>query len=129
MEDSSIIKVGVAPYADANYLYKDYGVHVASTLDLRFMAHVARCQPGGLEKMSEDYLGLSLDKSTAIQCSDWEAANLDSTQIEYAAADVHAAIGLFKYFTDKIAPGKSVNSIIQNYCLEFIDKNYGPPTN
>lgn len=107
-------------------MYKDYGVHVASTLDLRYMASAAGCAPGRLEKMSEDYLGLSLDKSTSIQCSDWEVSNLSSSQIEYAAADVHAAIGLFKYFADKMAPGKSSNFIIENYFLEYIDKNYGP---
>ncbi|XP_055312174.1 exonuclease 3'-5' domain-containing protein 2-like isoform X2 [Sitodiplosis mosellana] len=129
LEDVSIVKVGVAPYTDANFLYKDYGVHVASTLDLRFMAHAARHPPGGLEKMSEDYLGLSLDKSASLQCSDWEAANLSSDQIEYAAKDVHAAFGLFKYFADQIAPGRSSNDIISNYCLEYIDKNYGPPMN
>lgn len=62
MEDENIIKVGVAPYTDAKYLKDDYNFIVRGKLDLRFVAHVAGFSPGGLAKMSELYLGRSLDK-------------------------------------------------------------------
>ncbi|XP_055312171.1 exonuclease 3'-5' domain-containing protein 2-like [Sitodiplosis mosellana] len=126
LEDSDIVKVGVAPYTDAKYLKDDYGVHVASTLDLRFMATAARCTPGGLKKMAKDYLGIPLDKST--QCSDWEAPTLSRPQIEYAALDVHVAIQLFKYFAREIAPGQNSKDII-DHLSRYINQNYGPQRN
>ncbi|XP_055312175.1 exonuclease 3'-5' domain-containing protein 2-like [Sitodiplosis mosellana] len=158
MEDSDIVKIGVAPFTDAKFLRDDYGVHVRSTLDLRYMAHAAGLPPGGLAKMSEDYLGVSLDKSSKF--SDWEAEMLSETQIKYAAADVVNAIRLFKYFARYIERCKEhmyvtllttslqradhmadipdlrnctchkpidVEHIINKYCLEYVDKNYGPP--
>lgn len=88
------------------------------------MAGAAKCRPGALEMMSELFLGLTLDKSASIQCSDWDASNLSSVQIEYAATDVHAAIGLFKYFADELAPGKTPKHIIEKYLLEYVDKSY-----
>lgn len=129
LENPDIIKIGVAPYTDAKYLRDDYDVHVASTIDLRFAAERAGCRSGKLSKMSEDYLGFTLDKSPSVTCSDWEADTLSRSQIEYAAEDVHVAIGLFKYFGGKIAPGRSSRYIINNYLSEFINKNYGPPRN
>lgn len=109
----------------------DYQVHVASTIDLRFVAETAGCRSGKLSKMSEDYLGISLDKSSSdsVQCSDWEAETLSSEQIEYAAEDVRVAVELFKYFGGKIAPESSSRYIVTNYLSKYINKNYGPPKN
>lgn len=124
LEDRTIIKVGVAPYTDARFLQQDYQVRVTRTLDLRYMARLAGCQPGRLATMSEQYLGRSLDKG--YQCSDWEETKLSRTQIQYAAADVDAGMDLLIYFARNIAPGKSLNYVTQHYCGEYIDKNYGP---
>lgn len=80
--------------------------------------------------MTETYLsdfGFVMDNS--LQCSDWENDKLSIPQYQYAAADVEAANELCKFFAGKIAPGKSPEYTIKNYCSEYIDKNYGPPKN
>lgn len=69
MEDDNILKVGVGPQGDAVYLAKDYGVCVASTFDLRYLAVLANCQPAGLGNMSEKYLKVKLNKDWRIRCS------------------------------------------------------------
>lgn len=125
LNDKNIIKVGVAPYTDAKFLRDDYNCNCNGTLDLRFVAERAGCNPGRLSKMSDDYLGISLDKDSN-QCSDWEADSMDGDQIEYAAQDVHVAIQLFKYFGCEIAPSKGSRYIINNYLSGDIDVNYGP---
>lgn len=80
--------------------------------------------------MTKTYLsdfGFVMDDS--LQCSDWENDKLSHAQVQYAAADVEAANELCKFFAGKIAPGKSPEYTIKNYCSEYIDKNYGPPRN
>lgn len=94
------------------------------------MAYEAGCNPGGLKKMTENYLrsfGFVIDDG--LQCSDWENPELSIQQIQYAAADVKAASELCKHFAQKIAPWKSPEYTIKNHCSKYIDKNYGPQTN
>lgn len=131
LEDDDIIKVGVAPQGDAGYLVQDYGVCVASTFDLRYMAAMTGCRPGGLGKMSEDYLKVKLDKNWRIRCSDWEAPTLSEKQLDYAAKDAHVAIELFKFFAARLQAKKLfekettyVQHIINEYCFRFFDISY-----
>lgn len=116
---------------DAGYLVQDYGVCVASTLDLRYMAAMTGCRPGGLGKMSEDYLKVKLDKNWRIRCSDWEAPSLSEKQLDYAAKDAHVAVELFKYFAARLQTKKLfekestyVQHIINEYCFRYFDINY-----
>lgn len=131
LEDDNILKVGVAPKGDADLLAVDYGVCVASTLDLRYLAAMTNCRPGGLGKMSEEYINVKLDKNWRIRCSDWEAQILTQKQIQYAANDAHVSIELFKVFAYKLRPKKMteklstyVRSIIDDYCFSYMDANY-----
>lgn len=131
LEDDNIVKVGVAPLGDANYLARDYGVCVASTFDLRHMAVMCGYRPGGLSKLSENYLNVKLDKNWRIRCSDWEAPTLTSIQIDYAAKDAHVAIELFKMFANKLIPApligdrvKHLEQIVNDYCFKFFDVHY-----
>lgn len=131
MEDGDIIKVNNSPYTDAKFLRDDYDIRVAGTLDLRFVAEKADCQPGKISEMSGYYLGDSIEKNWS--CSEWaatmnwEASSLTDELIEYAAKDVHLAIELFKYFAEKIAPGKS-SRYIMNILRQsgYVDRTYGP---
>lgn len=125
------MKVGVSPQGDAKYLVQDYGVCVASTFDLRYMAAMTGCRTGGLGKMSEDYLKVKLDKNWRIRCSDWEAPILNDKQIDYAAKDAHVAVELFKYFAEKLQSKRLfekqstyVQHIINEYCFRYFDINY-----
>ncbi|XP_031636157.1 exonuclease 3'-5' domain-containing protein 2-like [Contarinia nasturtii] len=129
LENERILKVGVGVDLDAKYLFEDYRVHVRSTLDLRYMAVLAKCEPGKLIKMSEDCLKFKLCKEYAY--SDWDASNLSEKAIEYAAKDVHAAIELFKYFEERIYDGwmlrtsrERVKYVIDRFCSKFLNLYY-----
>lgn len=130
LEDDNIVKVGVGPYEDANYLAKDYGVCVGSTLDLRYLAVMARCEPRGLGKLSLDNLNVKLDKDWRVSCSNWEANTLSQRQVNYAAKDAHVAVEIFKVFAQKIAPqsswGKRNGNVkeVLDRCFDFIDLGY-----
>lgn len=136
LEDSDIAKVGVSPSGDAKFLARDYGVCVASTFDLRFMAATCGCRPGGLGKMSKDYLDVKLDKNWRVTCSDWEAPKLSPQQVDYAAKDAHVAIELFRRFAAKIEPKSySMNTvtyvkrIIDKYCFPYFDQAFNGSRN
>ncbi|XP_059620765.1 exonuclease 3'-5' domain-containing protein 2 [Phlebotomus argentipes] len=109
LEREDIIKVGVAPNEDARLLCADYSVHVASVLDLRSMANLVGEQPLGLSKLSQTFLGIELDKDWRLRCSDWAAPELDAKQLQYAANDAFVAIELFKYFSRRISPRRSLS--------------------
>lgn len=136
LEDDNIVKVGVSPLGDANYLVRDYGVCVASTLDLRYLATLCNYPSGGLAKLSETHLNVKLDKNWRIRCSDWEASTLTSKQIEYAAKDAMVAIELFKIFANKLKPEplfgnrtSYVEAIISEFCFNYFDMNFNGKPN
>lgn len=104
LENDDIVKVGVAPRGDAQILSHDYGVGVASTLDLRFLAVLAGRKPAGLAKMSKSILNVELDKHWRLVCSDWEAKQLSEKQILYAANDALTAVEIFKTLSKDLRP-------------------------
>lgn len=77
---------------------RDYGIHVASTLDLRYLAKSLRYEPLGLAKLADTHLNVKMNKHWRIRCSDWEAKTLTDEQLIYAATDAHVAIEIFKRF-------------------------------
>lgn len=95
LQDEAIYKVGVAPADDAKYLALDYDIHLKGTLDVRHIAILCGLDAGGLAAMSKSLLGIILDKSWRIRCSNWEAEELTDRQIKYAAADACVAIKIF----------------------------------
>ncbi|GBP66293.1 Exonuclease 3'-5' domain-containing protein 2 [Eumeta japonica] len=92
LEDETIYKVGVAPKDDAKYLLEDYGVFTRSTFDIRHLVQVCGYSTGGLAALAKAHLGIILDKSWTVRCSNWDAEELTKRQINYAAADAHVAI-------------------------------------
>lgn len=110
LEYPGVIKVGVAVADDAIKLAVDYGITINSFLDLRYM--VLCCDKVrqlitsslSLKNISADLLGVQLDKSAALRCSDWEKETLSEKEVEYAAND---AISAFLSV-------KKVCSLIQN---------------
>lgn len=136
MENRNIVKVGVKPKRDAEYLMNDYLPYDSSiqgTLELGRVARMAN-QEGfkrGLGFMSEEYLGVTLDKDPKIRCSDWEADTLSHDQIMYSALDVLVAIELFKYFTNIIEPDGNIFTTplpvrmrkVINACSVHLDKD------
>lgn len=144
--DRSIIKVGVGSSIDARYLLQDYLrpteyesydgpmiQMIQSTLELGRMANMANCDGsnGGYKRslgaMSEQYLGVTLDKDVSICCSNWEADILSDDQITYAAKDALVGIELFKFFGDQIEPNSmsgrnpSRRQKVIDACFEHLD--------
>lgn len=132
LKDRSIVKVGLAPLNDAKFLNQDYFDHgdnvqnyIAGTLDLRYVANVAKCYDGkhiGLAQMADRYLNVILDKDIDVRCSDWNAVTLNERQIQYAANDTIVAIELFKHFAEKIEPNSMFGSNLsrlENICSKF----------
>lgn len=109
------------PLDDANYLYKDYGVSVTSTLDLRHLAVKADAKPEGLAKMSKTHLNIDLNKNWRLSCSDWETNTLTDEQIKYSANDAHVAIELFRVFINKTGMHLNKTSTVYD---EFLDKKF-----
>lgn len=133
LEDESVLKVGVAPSEDASKLSYDYGVGVANTLDLRYLAVVTNTKPQGLARMSQNLLNVELDKHWRIRCSDWEARQLTERQIDYAAKDALVGVEIFKtlsnkldekrYFWEKSSLEKVFASINQYKDIKFTQSN------
>lgn len=126
LEDDSIVKVGVAPFDDASYLAKDYGVCVASTMDLRFLAVLAQCEPRGLSKLSQEHLNVKLDKNWRIRCSNWEASELSPKQMEYSANDAHVAVEIFRVLAKKVDPKGDKGQVkrVLDRCFDFLDLRF-----
>lgn len=132
LTDPNIIKVSSAPDKDAMYLHDDYGVCVKSTLDLRFMAcEAGYSNPGGLTKMSKQFVGIELDESWYIRKSNWNAATLASDQIDFGREKTKANIKLFAFFAEQIAPEQRFNCeaqqlkfIIENHCNKYLNRKY-----
>lgn len=104
LEDDSVIKVGVAPQEDAMKLSHDYGVGVASTLDLRFLCVMAGHKPEGLGKLSKTHLNYTLDKHWRLACSNWEAKTLEPKQLDYAANDALMAVAIYQKLCRDLQP-------------------------
>lgn len=129
--DPNIIKVSTVPDKDAEYLRDDYDVFVKSTLDLRYLAREAGCEPNGLTTMSEHLLGKSLDRSWYLRKSDWNASTLASDQIDFASEKPKAVMDLFQFFAKKLLSGRrfsndaqQLNFFIENYCLKYLNRKY-----
>jgi len=104
LEDDAVIKVGVAPQEDAVKLSHDYGVGVASTLDLRFLCVMANHKPEGLGKLSQTHLNYKLDKHWRLACSNWEAKQLEPKQLDYAANDALVAVAIYQKLCRDLQP-------------------------
>lgn len=131
LENTRIIKVGILPFTDSNYMYNDYDIGVESTVDLRYMARLAMRNPGGLARMSKDYLEIEFDQTSNISYSDWNAPTLSDDQVNYAENKVICAIKLFEYFAEKIEPQTRISNkserhqyIINKYLRTYINQDY-----
>lgn len=101
LRDPHILKVGVGCYEDGKRLTRDYGLSLGCTVDLRYLAlrqkQVTLNNGLSLKSLAEDVLNISLDKSLALRCSDWEADRLTLEQMTYAARDAQVSIALFSH--------------------------------
>ncbi|KXJ13471.1 exonuclease 3'-5' domain-containing protein 2 [Exaiptasia diaphana] len=129
LEDRNILKFGVGIQDDAKKLNGMYGINVSGFVDLRHV--VLRCQSHkdnivenkqgdgstkmGLAAISKRYLGVEMEKSWRVRCSNWEAEHLSEKQIEYAAHDAIVAIHLFLTFVKNKSNKRSFSNFLENY--------------
>ncbi|KAJ4425777.1 exonuclease 3'-5' domain-containing protein 2 [Periplaneta americana] len=135
LADSSVLKVGVAPSDDAQYLLHDHGLVVRGCLDLRHLHTSSR----GLGGLADDVLGVQLDKNWRVRCSDWEAPELSPLQQHYSSQDALVAVRVFEQLVvQKLVswwrmwgPALPQWSRILPLCQRYIDVRYkakpGPP--
>lgn len=133
LEDATVFKVGVVPSDDAKYLMQDYGIRVHGCLDLRhLMKQNETLSRGGLAGMAQNLLGIELDKSWRIRCSDWEASALSAHQVQYASQDALVAVDIFsKLVHHELRPWWHIWGPVQpkwsrivQLCQSYVDVKY-----
>lgn len=129
LEDETVIKVGVAPEEDGQKLRQDYSVATKSTLDLRFLAQCCDYEPGGLAALAKTVLGVVMDKSWKVRCSDWEADELTDRQAHYAATDAHVAIKIYAVLLEKLRKKNTWFNWYNNwnpteFCSKYLNRKY-----
>lgn len=123
----------MVPSDDARYLLQDYGIRVHGCLDLRhLMQQNGLLSHGGLAGMAQSLLGITLDKSWRIRCSDWEASTLSAHQVQYASQDALVAVDIFSKLVQRgLRPWWHFRSRIQpkwsrivELCQSYVDVKY-----
>ncbi|XP_047489596.1 exonuclease 3'-5' domain-containing protein 2-like isoform X1 [Penaeus chinensis] len=149
LADETILKVGVGPMEDSNYLAADYNIQVKGCVDLRhlvLMSHTLSPEPKsklkpkgmGLNALSQYYLEQTLDKDWRVRASDWEAEELTQRQKNYAAEDalvgIHILVALLQKlwilhspiipFLPSLHWHRHLSSSVQQICFPFVDRKF-----
>eukprot|EP00903_Cladosiphon_okamuranus_P005395 g5383.t1 len=111
LEDSSIIKAGVAINTGATHTLNDYGVKMASTVDLRVLAvsKLVVTSSRTLAGLTACLLGRQLPKDT-VRCSRWGSPSLSDEQRDYAIRDAVASALLYEAIHENKDPITSMPS-------------------
>ena len=105
LEDETILKVGVGLRSDAHALRRQWGINVASTLDLNWaLAQLGAEKEMGTRQLVAALLGARIDKPKKVTLSNWQLVPLSSAQIHYAAADALAALKCFNALITQLTP-------------------------
>ncbi|MCU8071729.1 3'-5' exonuclease [Shewanella sp. SM32] len=105
LEDETILKVGVGLRSDAHALRRQWGINVASTLDLNWaLAQLGAEKEMGTRQLVAALLGVRIDKPKKVTLSNWQLVPLSSAQIHYAAADALAALKCFNALITQLTP-------------------------
>lgn len=133
LADENIRKVGVNIGNDAAKLMVDFGAVVAGVRELGDEANVRRL-PGAVDipfvtcdtaprrwslaGLAEDVLSQHLEKSSAVQCGNWERFPLTQQQQLYAALDAFASLAVYQSLQG--LPTKSVRGSGQSKEADFL---------
>ena len=96
LEDSRILKTGIALAHDLRTLKAVFGFEEKSILDLGGIARRRGCTQTGLRNLAGLFLDFRIPKGT--RTSNWAAAQLSRQQMDYAATDAWACRELFLRF-------------------------------
>ncbi|MGL6123238.1 MAG: 3'-5' exonuclease [Shewanella sp.] len=105
LEDETILKVGVGLRGDVRTLKRQWGINVASTLDLNWaLAQLGAEKEMGTRQLVAALLGVRIDKPKKLTLSNWQHVPLSPAQIHYAAADALAARECFNALITQLTP-------------------------
>lgn len=93
LEDSNLIKIGIAPRDDLKDLQKLKSFTPQSVIDLNLFAQKRGFVSIGAKKLSALVLGIRISK--AQQVSNWELPSLSQAQIDYAATDAWICLAIY----------------------------------
>lgn len=99
LEDSEIIKVGVAIDGDAVKVFSDYKVSVNALEDLSDLANQkfdSDCRHWSLAALTEEFICKELPKPKKIRLGNWELYPLSNAQLQYAATDAFASWQIYQ---------------------------------
>ncbi|WMB73997.1 3'-5' exonuclease [Shewanella oncorhynchi] len=114
LEDETILKVGVGLRSDAHALRRQWGINVASTLDLNWaLAQLGAEKEMGTRQLVAALLGARIDKPKKVTLSNWQLVPLSSAQIHYAAADALAALKCFNALITQLTPFYHASSAVK----------------
>ncbi len=92
-EDESIVKIGLALKDDLKDMRRRSFFIAKSFLDLQKFVKAFHIEANGLRKLVAIILGFRISKSA--QVSNWEADELDVSQIKYAATDAWVCLEIY----------------------------------
>lgn len=124
----NIIKVGGKVFTDADRLLRDYGVCVASTMDLRHLAKECNYRTGELDRLSTEHLNVNLKVDDwRLLATDWKADKFSDDALNYAAKTVQVTIELFKVFEEKLVEAKCSDDrtkFISELCQQYLNQDF-----
>lgn len=131
LECSFILKVGVAPVIAAEYLWRDFGLQMMGTVDLRHLAKYRERPPEGLATMASSFLGIELDKTILVRHSSWDCKTLHIEEIEYAATECRTTLEIYKaiarLYGTSGGRGGNIQGEFHKIASEFADKPFECP--
>ncbi|PTA51081.1 3'-5' exonuclease [Shewanella morhuae] len=105
LEDENILKVGIGLRSDSQAFKRQWGISVASTLDLNWaLAQLGAEKEMGTRQLVATLLGRRIDKPKKMTLSNWQHVPLSGAQIDYAAADALAALLCFNALITQLTP-------------------------
>jgi len=110
---------------DSKWVGHHLGVEVGGVFDTYLASQLIAAGDSdrrhGLADVSQFFLGTEMDK--AEQLSDWSAAELSASQIEYAARDAAIMPGLYEKLVERLENDKLMNvAELENSCVVPIAK-------
>ncbi|XP_065853686.1 3'-5' exonuclease-like [Euphorbia lathyris] len=105
-QNGDFVFVGVGIANDVAKLWRDYGLSVGNTVDLRSLAveksNGGPYQNAGLKQLTWEILGREIEKPKSITLSGWDSIWLTPCQVLYACLDafVSCEIGNFLFCCD-----------------------------
>eukprot|EP00794_Sanderia_malayensis_P003755 gene3755-4277_t len=131
LEDRSILKFGVGVDEDCKRL-RSLGINICGTVDIRFIVqrcqfkrdvikHPERINGLSLKSLASSILGIEMEKSFRIRCSNWQAKELSDKQISYATNDAIIGLQIFLALSMQKMHSKQIMHL-QQFCKKKSDQ-------